>query len=128
MDTMSTVPDRSGRSKARTRVRLLLRTLGDQDLCGHLPEQRTVTFAAFGARTVRSVTRAPVVVSWPRMRTVGNGRMTLRVADSCRTWPVVGTGVGDGAATSKVGAGVGTGVGATVATGVGTGVGVGAGV
>src|SRR4051794_8327649 len=96
-----TVPDRSGRSNARMRVRLFLRTPGAHPLRGHEPLQRTATLAALGALTLNTVTRAPRAVNTPRIRTVGNGRMILRVAVSWSTWPVVGTGVGAGVATKS---------------------------
>ena len=109
----------------------------DQRLAGQSsPLQRTVIFAVRGARTVKSEMLAPFEVSLPRMRTTGNGLMIRRWREvSCRTSPLVGTGVagmsnvGSGVGVG-VGAGVGTGVGATVGTGVGAGVGrgVGAGV
>src|SRR3954453_1932276 len=120
-----TVPDCSERSNARMRVIFRLRTLGAHVLRGHEPLHRTVTFAAFGAVTENTVTRAPRVVNTPRIRTVGNGCMILRDAVSCRTCPVVGTGVGAGGATSNTGGGGGAGTGVAIMVGTGAGVGVG---
>ena len=78
-----------------------------------------------GARTEKREIFAPRLVSVPRMRTTGNGRITRRWREvSCRTSPLVGTGV---AGTSNVGAGVGVGVGVAVGIAVGTGVGRGVG-
>src|SRR4051794_15749074 len=120
------------------RVSVVLRRFHgrDQRLAGQLrPLQRTTIVALRGARTEKSEILAPLEVSVPRMRTTGNGRMTRRWREvSCRTSPLVGTGV---AGTSKVGGGAGVGVGvgvgigvgvavgATVGTGVGAGVGAG---
>ena len=130
---MILVPDRSGRSNARTRVSRLLRELRIQLSVGQEPLQRTVTFAGRGACTDSSETRAPLAVSRPRMRTTGNGLIAFRrEAELCSTWPLVGTGVLAGAAVSNVrvgvGSGVGTGVGIGTGVGCGTGLGVGAGV
>ena len=137
-ETVITTPARRLRSKRPIRVSVLLRSVcvRDQRLAGQLrPLQRTEILAVRGARTVKREIFAPLDVSVPRMRTTGNGRITRRLREvSCRTSPLVGTGV---AGTSNVGSGVGVGVGVgatvgagvgvAVGRGVGTGVGVGAG-
>src|SRR4051812_32607798 len=129
--TVILVPARNTRSNPRARVRFFLRTAGDHEPRGHAPLQRTRIFALRGARMDSSVTRAPAGVRCPRMRTTGNGFMARsELAESCRTWPIVGTGVAAGTGMSKVGAGVGSGVvtGAGVALGVAAGVTTGVGV
>jgi hypothetical protein len=84
-----------------------------------------------GAFTLNNVTRAPVAVSTPLMRTTGNGFNIdgPGAAAGCGTSLDEGGAATVGAAeTSKTGAGVAGGVGVGVAVEVGAGVGVGVGV
>ena len=112
------VPARSSRSNARSR--LVPRGATKRRRGQSRPLHVTVIRTPRGALTLSNVTRAPVTVSTPLMRTTGNGRSGLgREAVRCGTAAAggvaagaAGTSNGGGPAVSGVGVDVGAGVGA----------------
>ena len=91
------------------------------------PRHSTVMSAARGARTLSRVTRAPVAVNRPWIRTIGNGCSGRATAFGAASAGAGGMAAGGGARAALVGAGVAAGVGSGVVSG-GVGVGVGVGV